>query len=294
MIKIKTPATTANMGAGFDSFGMAFKLYNEIEVKEAEEFCIVSNANVPKTKDNLIYKSILHFYNEVGKTMPILNITQIDRIPFTRGLGSSSACVVSGLVCANTLTGNILTTDDILQMACKIEGHPDNVAPALLGGIVVAALENNKVSYVKIDPPTKLSFISIVPDFSLYTKKSRGVLPQSYSMEDVVHNISRSGLFIASILTNKWENIATALDDKIHQPYRKPLIPNIDDIFNKSKELGTLGTYLSGAGPTIMAISLKEHTNEILANLTDYLQTLETKWTANILEANNNGVEVIA
>jgi len=290
---VKIPATTANMGAGFDSFGMAFDLFNEIVVEASDRFSIISDSPVPKTKDNLIYKSILHFYTQIGRPVPHLRITQTDRIPFTRGLGSSAACVVGGIVAANALEGNLVDQDALLQMACQMDGHPDNVAPALLGGLVVAVAELDKVSYVKIDPPDALAFISIVPDFVLSTKKARGVLPNCYAREDVVFNVSRAALFVASIMSGKWQNISTALGDRIHQPYRNPLVPNMENIFKQSMELGALGVYLSGAGPTVMAIVLKSHMQTFLTNIVQYLETLNDKWCAQPMHPNFNGTEII-
>ena len=292
MVHVKIPATTANMGAGFDSFGMAFDLFNEITVEKSDSFSIISSSNVPKTKDNLIYKSILHFYSQVGRAVPHLRITQTDRIPFTRGLGSSAACIVGGIVAANAIEGNLIDNSALLQMACQMDGHPDNVAPALLGGLVVAAVEHNDVNYVKINPPNELAFISIVPNFVLSTKKARDVLPSGYSREDVVFNVSRASLFIASVMSEKWGNISAALDDRIHQPYRNPLVPNMENIFSKSKEFGALGAYLSGAGPTVMVITLKTNEQEFLANIEHYLESLSDKWCAQPMRPNFNGTVV--
>jgi len=291
--KVKAPATTANMGAGFDSFGMAFDLFNEIIVEESDKFEISSNIpTTPRTKSNLVYRTISDFCKQLGKPVPTLKITQQDNIPLARGLGSSAACVVSGLLAANHITGGTVSTDDILQIATKIEGHPDNVAPALLGGLVVSATEPSKVAYVKIPPPQELAFTAIIPSFTLATKAARSVLPASYSRQDATFNIARASLFIASILTGKWENIPTALEDKIHQPYRKPLVPGMEEVFTKTRELGAIGVYLSGAGPTIMAITKKENHQQFLTKLNTHLSTLKEPWQAQYLAQNINGALV--
>jgi len=293
-IKVTSPATTANMGAGFDSFGMAFDLFNEIIVEEAEQFEIASDSpTTPRTKTNLIYRTICDFHKELGRPVPTLKITQVDKIPLARGLGSSAACVVSGLLAANRLLGDTVSTDDILQMANKIEGHPDNVAPALLGGMVVSATEPGKVAYVKILPPQKLVFTAVIPGFTLATKAARGVLPDSYSRQDATFNISRASLFIASIMSGKWENIPLALEDRIHQPYRKPLVPGMEEIFCKARELGAIGVYLSGAGPTLMTISMKEHHPQFMAKFTAYLSGLDDSWQAHLLTPNLSGATVV-
>ena len=266
MLKIKTPATTANMGAGFDAFGMAFDLFNEITIQESDNFKIISqDLTIPTDESNLIYKSIKHFYSYANKPTPTIQITQTDRIPQARGLGSSAACVVGGLVAANALAGNIADSNQLLKLACEIEGHPDNVAPALLGGLVTSVAEAEKVHYVKITPPDGVTFVALIPNFKLETKSSRGVLPAQYSKADVTFNIARASLFIATMASGKWENIPTAIEDKIHQPYRKPLVPGMDEVINKAKACGALGTYLSGAGPTVMAIVLNHRHQEFIS-----------------------------
>jgi len=287
MIHIKIPATTANMGAGFDCFGMAFDLFNEICVEESDKFEIITdNASIPTSRDNLVCRAMEHFFAEVGKAMPVVRISQVDRIPLTRGLGSSAACVVGGLVAANALAGESVDTDEILRMACDMEGHPDNVAPALLGGLIVAAAEPKKVSYVKITPPDGVSFVALIPEFAVATKKSRGVLPSHYSREDVIFNISRASLFIASMMSGKWENLPTAVDDRIHQPYRKGLVPGMEDVFRKARDCGAFGVYLSGAGPTVMAIVPATQEDE-------FLKAMDGEWRARILRPNFNGAEVL-
>lgn len=295
MFKVRVPATTANMGAGFDSFGMAFNIFNEITVEESDNFKIEPNDDfISTTKDNLIYKTMLHYYKEIDKPIPTIKITQNDKIPLTRGLGSSAACVVAGLVAANKLAGNLLNTDELLQIASDVEGHPDNVAPALLGGLVVAAYEpKKKVNYVKINPPEGLSFVALIPDFALSTKKARSVLPTRYSRADMVFNISRASLFIASMMSGKWENLNMAIDDKLHQPYRKALVPGMGEVFNKSIEHGALGVYLSGAGPTVMAVLLSEKEQAFTKHMSTYLKTLDNKWNMQGLQANYIGAELL-
>ncbi|MDR0273036.1 MAG: homoserine kinase, partial [Clostridiales bacterium] len=238
MLKIKVPATTANMGAGFDCLGMALNLYNEITVEESEKFSIEIKSKskdvLHTTKDNLIYKVITHFYDEIGKKVPELKITQNDSIPITRGLGSSSACIVAGLFAANELTGNTFSKDELAQMACQIEGHPDNVAPAVYGGIIIAVLEGEeqKLHHVKIIPSDALSFVTFIPNFQLSTAKARRILPKAYTRADAIFNISRASLFVASMMSENWENLKIAVDDRVHQPFRGIFVQNMEKIFD--------------------------------------------------------------
>jgi homoserine kinase len=301
MFKIKVPATTANMGAGFDCFGMALNLYNELTVQESDRFSIEFKSKTPDpsmlltTEDNLIYQVITRFYDEVGKKMPLLKLTQNDNIPMTRGLGSSSACIVAGLFAANELTGKPMSTDELAQMACQIEGHPDNVAPAVYGGLIVAVLEGEeqKLHHVKIEPSDALSFVTFVPNFQLSTAKARRILPTEYSKADVIFNISRASLFIASMMSENWDNLPVSVNDRIHQPYRGTLIPGMDGIFEHAKNSGTLGVFMSGAGPTIIAVTTRKNEKAFAKKMKLHLNTLEHEWETKILHSDAEGATVL-
>ncbi len=211
----------------------------------------------------------------------------------TRGLGSSSACIVAGLVGANTLLGNPLSLDDLVDMAAQIEGHPDNTAPALLGGIVTAVFDGKKVHWVKQEVFTTLKFIAIIPDFELRTEKARNCIPKEISHKDAVFNLSRAALFSASLLTGKYENLRTAVDDKLHQPYRLKLIPDADEIFSLAYTLDAYAVYISGAGPTIMSIVDKDNTY-FSGKMRFALDNHGLKnWKVKELQIDNNGTIII-
>lgn len=262
MIKIQIPATSANLGAGFDALGLALNFYNYIQMEECDRIEISStdDTNIPTDENNLIYKSAKTLYNICGKSLKGLKIIQENNIPMTRGLGSSSACIVGGLVGANTLMGNPLSLDDIVNLSAEIEGHPDNTAPALLGGIVTAVFDGQAVHWVKQEVHTALKFIVIIPDFELSTEKARSALPKEVSHKDAIYNLSRASLFSASLLTGKYENLRTAVDDRLHQPYRLPLIPHANEVFKVAYTLGAYAMYISGAGPSLMAIVDEKNT----------------------------------
>lgn len=300
MVKIKVPATTANMGAGFDCLGMALNLYNEITAEESDRFLIeikseISGASSLLTKDNLIYQVMARFFDEIGKKMPEIKLTQNDNIPMTRGLGSSSACIVAGLFAANELTGKPMTRDDIAQMACQIEGHPDNVAPAVYGGMIVAVLEGEKqiLHHVKITPSDELSFVAFIPDFQLSTAKARRILPTEYTRADVIFNISRASLFVASMLSENWNNLPVSVNDRIHQPYRGTLIPGMAEIFGQTKAAGAKGVFMSGAGPTIIAIVPRAAEKEFAKKMRRNLKKLDNAWETKILHADLQGARVV-
>ena len=262
MIKIQIPATSANLGAGFDALGLALNFYNYVEMEESDRIDIQSldEIQVPTDESNLIYISAKDLFNVCGKKISGLKIRQTNNIPMARGMGSSSACIVAGLVGANTLLGNPLTADDLVDLAAQIEGHPDNTAPALLGGIVTAVFDGKKVHWVKQEVYTKLKFVTIIPDFELKTEKARACLPEQVSHRDAVYNLSRAALFSASLLTGKFENLRTGVHDRLHQPYRMPLIPSAREVFDIAYNHGAYAAYISGAGPTIIAIVDEDNT----------------------------------
>ncbi len=262
MIKIQIPATSANLGAGFDALGLALTFYNYVEMEESDRIDISSadGLEIPTDEKNLIYVSAKDLFELCGKKLDGLKLVQSNNIPMARGLGSSSACIVAGLVGANTMLGNPLSTDDLVDLAAQIEGHPDNTAPALLGGIVTAVFDGRKVHWVKQEVFTKLKFVAIIPDFELKTELARACLPTEISHKDAVYNLSRAALFSASLLTGKFENLRTAVHDKLHQPYRMELIPHCREAFDIAYTHGAYGAYISGAGPTVMAIVDEDNT----------------------------------
>ncbi len=262
MYKIQIPATSANLGAGFDALGLALNYYNYVEMEESDRVDIVSadGADIPCDENNLIYVSAKDLFAVCGRKLSGLRLRQTNNIPMARGLGSSSACIIAGLVGANRLLGDPLTKDDLVDLSAQIEGHPDNTAPALLGGIVTAVFDGRKVHWVKQEVFTKLKFVAIIPDFELKTDKARACLPTEISHKDAVFNLSRAALFSASLLTGKFENLRTAVHDKLHQPYRMELIPNCREVFDIAYTHGAYASYISGAGPTVMAIVDEQNT----------------------------------
>lgn len=295
MIEVKVPATTANLGAGFDTLGIALSLYNYIYFsgESARGTDSLKNAKTLRDNNNLIYKSAARLFEICGEELPFdLKIHQTRRIPITRGLGSSSACIVAGLMGANKLLGMPLNDDDILQLATEIEGHPDNVAPALLGGMVDSVYSNGKVYYVKHSVSSKLKFFAIVPNFKLSTNQSRLSLPSVVSHSDAVFNVSRAALFVSSIITEKFENLNIAVDDRLHQPYRLRSVYKSDEIFNIAYDLGAYAVYLSGSGPSMIAICDK-HNTSFLKNIRNELKRMNLiKWKVLDLNVDNEGVSV--
>ncbi|EFM09320.1 homoserine kinase [Paenibacillus curdlanolyticus YK9] len=256
-IIVKVPASTANLGPGFDTLGMALSLFAWIEMAQAPETTITLYGDqmngVPTDKSNLIYKVAQMVFNEAGVSVPELSISMYSDIPLTRGLGSSASAIVGALVAANALIGAPLSDHKLFQMATALEGHPDNVGASLFGGIVVSAWDGEQADYVRIDPHPSLQALVAVPAFQLSTEKARHALPKEISMGDAVYNVSRSSLLVAALATGQLELISKAMKDRLHQPYRAPLIPGMETILAHASERGALGAALSGAGPTLIS-----------------------------------------
>lgn len=298
MIKIKVPGTSANIGPGFDTLGLALNIFNEITVEKrdsgVEIFWDIPNPNIP-LEDNLVYVAFVHTLKKYKKEYLGANITMTKiEIPISRGLGSSAAAIVCGIYAADYIMDNILSTEDIVNIATELEGHPDNVAPAILGNMIVSVMNGEKVLYSKINFPEEIIFNVLIPNFKLSTEKARSVLPKSYSTADCIFNASRLALMLAFLREGKFENLRVCLEDKIHQPYRFDLINNSLDIFEKSKELGALGEFISGAGPTLITW-VTGNEEKYKKELQTYLDTLTDKWEIKDLTINTTGtvVEII-
>lgn len=295
MVKIQIPATSANLGSGFDCLGVALNMYNCVWMEEADVIDITSNdeVKVPNDEHNLIYWSAQRLYSECGKKLPGLKIIQENNIPMTRGLGSSSACIVAGLTGANRFLGSPLTKHDLVNLACKIEGHPDNTTPALLGGLVTAAMENGRVYSVSVPVAKKIRFGVFIPPFELKTEVARGALPEQYTRNDAVYNLSRSALMTAALFSGSLENLRVAVQDSLHQPYRMKFINGVETVFRMSYELGSYGTYISGAGPSIIAIIDDTLADTFNRYAIPHLESKGVKdWQFHLLTADDEGAKV--
>ena len=244
MVTVTVPATSANVGAGFDSLGLAVSMHNVFTFEESDRIQIssVDGTHVPAGSNNLVYRSARVVYDQLGIPLKGLRITQRNDIPMARGLGSSSACIVAGIMGANALLGDKLTERQMLTLATAIEGHPDNVAPAMLGGFVTSVIDEGQVYSVKKDIDPELAFAAFVPDFRLLTSKARAALAT------------------AAFCEGNYALLGVATKDVLHQKYRLPLIEGGDDVFELAQDLGAQAVYISGAGPTIMAVVHKDDT----------------------------------
>lgn len=291
MIKVKVPATSANIGPGFDSLGIALDIYNYYTIEETESGLVIEGCEEKYANEsNLIYLAMLKCFEKVGYQVKGIKISIESEIPVSRGLGSSAACIIGGILAANELSGNKLSQQEILELATEIEGHPDNVAPALLGGMVVSVYEN-EVYYSKINIKDGLRFLALVPDFKLPTKKSRSILPKVIPHSDAVFNVGRVALMVSALHNGEFELLSVAGEDRLHQHYRGTLIDGYQKILKLSKNLGAKGVFLSGAGPTIL-VALDSDDTQTEEGLKPLLETLNDKWEIKRLEISRDGASV--
>ena len=310
-ISVKVPATTANLGPGVDCLGMALPVYNTITIEETVlpgtgiEINVMNDneaadellmEHIPMDENSIIYKAVELLYNSIGQTPSELKITVQSQIPIARGLGSSASVIVGGLLAANELLGRPADEVALLSIATEVEGHPDNVTPAIVGGLVLSSQEEDgSILYRKLNWPEEWNITVCVPDYELSTEISRSVLPKEVPMEDAVFNAKRLGMFIQAVNTKDAELMKLALQDKLHQPYRMKLVPGLDKIIENLKhEENVLGCVLSGAGPSIIVISQKNNLDKIKSIIKDTWEDMNVKVNIMTLPVENEGAQIIS
>lgn len=296
MFIVKVPASSANLGPGFDCMGIALKLYcrAEFEITDSGfeiEVTKEGNGYVPQNENNLVYKAMKRLYEKADRKLTGIRVRLDSDIPVTRGLGSSSAAIVSGLVGANHLLGNIYSDDELLYEAYEIEGHPDNVTPALFGGFTISFAERGRVIHSKTDVSQDIKFAAMLPSFYLPTRKSRSYLPDFTKMKNAVYNISRASMLSAAFVKGDKELLSHCFRDRIHQKYRFPHIKSGEYIIRAAKRFGACGGYISGAGPAIMSVVCSNY-EEFEYNMHKLIKTNLPDWRLVMLEADNDGAVI--
>lgn len=289
MIEVKVPASSANIGPGFDALGLALDLYNTYTFQEIEEGLEINGVKDEyNNSNNLIYTSMLTTFEKIGYSPKGIRIDVKSEIPISSGLGSSAACIVGGVIGANYLAGQPLSKDQVFSIATEIEGHPDNIAPAIFGGLIVSIMEEGKVYYNQIDIHEGIKFVVFLPDFTISTKLARSVLPSQIPYKDGVYNVGRVALLLSALSNGSFELLKYGLKDKLHQPYRSKLIKGFEEISGKCEELGAFGVYLSGAGPALMSIVDKKD-GEFIDEMKSYLKSLGYNWDIKEMDLNLTG-----
>ena len=308
-VSVKVPASSANLGPGFDCLGIALPIYNTITIEEtvlpgtgieinlmSEEETIDEMVfdSIPRDENNIVYKAVEMLYNSIGQEPSELKINIQAQIPIARGLGSSSSIVVGGLLAANKLLGFPADEAALLAIATEVEGHPDNVAPAILGGFVLASQEDDgTLSYCKLHWPEEWDITVCIPNFELSTGIARSVLPKEVPMQDAIFNAKRLALLVNAVNTKDEKLMKIALKDRLHQPYREKLVPGMHEIMDAFKhEDGVLGCVLSGAGPSLLVISHKYDVDKIKSIVKDIWENQNIKVDVRTLKVEEQGAVV--
>lgn len=258
-VHVRVPATSANLGPGFDALGLALALYNDVHAEAAESVTVAVEGEgagqLPAGADNVVARGVRLAYEAAGRPFSGVALRCVNAIPPARGLGSSAAAWVGGLMAGNALTGGSLPKDELLALAARAEGHPDNVAAALYGGLTVScAGADGRITAVPLPVPSGLDWVVLVPAITASTAEARAVLPVSVSRADAVFNVQRVALLLAGLQVRRPDALAAALDDRLHQPYRRALFPWMPAVADAARAAGALGCVLSGAGPSLLAL----------------------------------------
>lgn len=262
VIRVAAPATSANLGPGYDCLGLALDLWNTLEVEPLPsgaaprvEVSGEGAGELDAGRDNLVYRAIEFLYAEAGRTPPPLRVRCHNEIPLSRGLGSSAAAAAAGLLAANLLCGRPFTPGELLEMAATLEGHPDNAAAAVLGGLQLVVTDGDTLYTAPVPVPPEINAVLFIPEARIATAAARAVLPEAVPLADAVHNAARAALLVAALSGNHPEYLSLATQDRLHQPYRRPLFPPLKLLLQAARDAGALGAFLSGSGSTTLALT---------------------------------------
>jgi homoserine kinase len=299
-VRVRVPATTANLGPGFDCLGLALQLYNEIELTVAErgELRIsvggsAATDTIPRDRGNLVYRAAMRLFEVAGQTSPgaVLHLTI--NTPLARGLGSSASAIVGGMSAANHLLGRPLPDGELLREIVAMEGHPDNVVACLHGGLTAAIAVQSGIQYQKYAVASNVRCVLLIPGYELATAKARQAIPKSIPHRDAVFNLSRVPFVIAKLISGDLCGLADAMDDRLHQPYRKGLIRAYDVIVSEAEKAGAAAVCLSGAGPTMLAVCDKSVARTVAAAMRFALDSIDVPCDAVVVESDYGGARVI-
>ncbi len=268
-MQIVVPASTSNLGAGFDTFGLALTLYNTFEVEESDAFEVEVYGEgadkLPADVNNLFLRTYIRACQELGVEDRPIKVVQKNEIPLGRGLGSSATAIVGGIAAAIGLNNLKLSPDEMVELAMLFESHPDNIVPAVVGGFTVSAVDEKnprKVYFEKLPFPEELKVLVLIPDYEILTEEARRVLPLMVSLADAVFNVQRAALMVAALVNRDFEKLREAAEDKLHQPYRSPLLKGFEPFKEEAYRLGADAVFISGSGSTI-AVFTRRNEEEI-------------------------------
>src|SRR5262245_4779073 len=289
----RVPGGTSNLGAGFDALGLALEIYLRVRIEPAAKMEIVAlgvdSGEIPTTADNLILRVAKRVAMLRNRDLQPFRITIANEIPLARGLGSSAAAIIAGITCYELVAQERLTEAEIFRYAFEFESHPDNLSPALRGGLVAACQgTNSEVFIANLTVAPGVKCVIVIPEFEISTEKARAVLPQTYSRKDAVYNLQRSALIVGALTTGNWPLLREAMNDRIHQPYRASLIPGFEEIL-ALRTPGMYGLALSGAGPTIFAFAEPAKADNVGWEITEVFEKHGVKSLPHVLSIDTEG-----
>ena len=300
MTEVRVPASTSNLGPGFDCFGLALQLYLSVSatvVPDASEQCRVNttgaaeNEALPRNSVNLIYRAMSFAAGREGTSLPPIELTVHNEIPLASGLGSSATAIVAGIKLSATLTGKPISDQTVLNYATEFEGHPDNVAASLFGGFVASCVRADGTALrAKFDWPAQIRIVVVSPHSRLPTHVARAALPRTVTRVDAVYNLQRSALFTAAIAQQRYDLVWEAMRDRLHQPHRESLVPGLAEALALPRMPGLLGIALSGAGPSIVALA-DDNDEEIGARIASCFKAHDIDSTIRLLVVDNEGAQ---
>jgi homoserine kinase len=293
------PATTANLGPGFDCLGMALQLYNTIELEVAGSAPLtiqVAGSCAPDSialdESNLVFRAAQKVFDLAGNKPGNLTIRVALEAPLARGLGSSASAIVGGMAAANSLLGSPIPEQELLTHMVAMEGHPDNVVPCFVGQLTASIALSSGVSYIRRTPHSDLRCVLLVPDYELATSKARAAIPKSIPLKDAVFNLSRTAFVLDRIESGNFESLAEIMDDRLHQPYRRELIKAYDAIEQSAMQAGAAAVCISGAGPTILAITKSAESHAVADAMQTALETVGSTGRALIVKPDRTGTRI--
>lgn len=289
MISVRVPATSANLGVGYDCLGVALDDFATVTFELIEEgFEILGCEEAYCGEDNLFYQAFLEGLRSMGEHVPGIRICVTTDIPYARGLGSSATCIVAGIAGANALFGNPMNKYEVFAIATRMEGHPDNIAPAIFGGLCVSFMEEDTPNMIRYGVKSDLMFVTMIPDYEVSTKKAREVLPEVMSYQEAIYQMGRCAALAKAMEIGNPLILKNACQDKMQEPYRKVLIPEYDHVKQLCETHGALTMFISGSGSTMMALTQEEGVAEEIMN---EIASQYPSWGVRKLRATYDGVQ---
>jgi len=296
-IAIRVPASTANLGSGFDVLGLALGLYNTIEMETTSRGVEVTVEGEGaerlqgEGKRSLVVRAAEAAFAHLGVTPPGLKVHLRNEIPLKRGLGSSGTACLGGIIGAAELTGRPLSPQEILKLALPLEGHPDNITPSLVGGLTASCLSGGEVRYVRIPLPEAIRVVAVIPERQLSTAEARRALPRQVPFADAVHNVSRVALLVGAMVAGDLSLLDEATRDRLHQPYRAKLLPGMEEVLEVARRGGALAAFLSGAGSTVVAL-VNQGAETVGAEMAEAWARIGLRAEVKVLAIDREGIQV--